>query len=156
MRSDLTISFESFHRCKLPLALNQKNYEISKKYWVSSMLRASMYSSRSPINLFPSDPLANAGLLSAVNDISSANVPLSQTYELINNNRFLCDIIENECKSDHQLVDKYLEDVEFQMGEFIVKKLFGVGTTFYLGWMMLLVIKVILFVFSVVRVLARV
>ena len=89
--------------------------------------RTSIYSSRNvPINPFLSTPHANNGLLSGITDVSSANfysanLPLREASEFVKSNRLLYDIITVECNSVQEEIDKYLEDIELKMDEFMEK-----------------------------------
>jgi hypothetical protein len=88
-------------------------------------LRATSRSSTNiPNEKLQSSPHIYYGLLSGLPDVSSANyysrdLPIKHAAEFVRKNRYLYDIIETECQSDPQKIDKRLEEIENEMDKFM-------------------------------------
>ena len=96
--------------------------------------KVSFSSSKIPNNQFK----GYNGLISGLSKISTANyysekLPLIEAYDLVKKNRFLYDIVEKECESDPDKIDKHLEDMETKMDEFLRKNKVWDRSELFLG-----------------------
>ena len=88
--------------------------------------RTSLSSTNIPTKQWEATPHIYNGLLYGLLNISSAiyyslNAPISESAELVKNNRLLYDIIEGECESDQSRINEYLQKIFEQMNQFMKK-----------------------------------